>query len=480
MSNVVRLTLLIAACFGAGTNGWGADQRPNILLIVSDDQGYGDLGCYGNREIITPHLDRLASDGVRLTNFCAAWPACTPSRASLLTGRYPQRHGLYDMIRNEAPDFGKKYTPAEYAVTFERIAGLDTRERLLSNYLAARGYRSGVVGKWDLGMQQRYLPRSRGFDFFYGFVNTGIDYFTHQRYGVPSMFRGRQPTTEKKGEYTTWLFEREAEKFIRESADQPFFLYLAFNAPHNASSLDPKIRSAAQATSELQQLYPRLAPTYDIVERDGKQVEVPTREHRRLNHMASITGMDQSIGRLLTLLEELEIADNTLVLFLSDNGGSGVADNGPLRGGKGTAWEGGLRVPCVARYPGVIPAGRVCEEFLTALEVVPTCLRLAGIEPPAGETFDGHDMLPVLAGTEESPRKAMFWQRRDLKAARVGDWKWVNTPKESGLYNLASDLGENEDLSANHPERLAELEQRFAEWEQEMSRAEVRGPFRDY
>ena len=184
-----------------------AAEKPNILLIVSDDQGYHDLGLI-NDEIITPNLDRLAKEGTRLTNFYVAWPACTPSRGAFLTGRYPQRNGVYDMIRNEAPDYGYKYKPSEYEVTFERIGGMDTREIVLPAYLKQVGYTSGIFGKWDLGSLQRFLPLQKGFDDFYGLVNTGIDFYTHERYGVPSMYRNNKLTEEDKGTYCTWLFER--------------------------------------------------------------------------------------------------------------------------------------------------------------------------------------------------------------------------------------------------------------------------------
>jgi len=209
------VTLLAASCFAA--------DKPNIVLIVSDDQGYNDLGVLSDR-IITPNLDRLAKEGVRLTDYYVAWPACTPSRGAFLTGRYPQRNGIYDMIRNEAPDYGHKYSPENYAVTWERIGGMDTREILLPKMLKQAGYYCGIFGKWDLGMHRRFLPLQRGWDEFYGLVNTGIDYYTHERYGVPSMYRNNSPTTEDKGTYCTYLFQREAVRFVKENKDRPFFL----------------------------------------------------------------------------------------------------------------------------------------------------------------------------------------------------------------------------------------------------------------
>lgn len=454
---------------------------PNIVLIVSDDQGYHDLGVF-NPEIRTPNLDRLAREGVRLTNFYVAWPACTPSRGSILTGRYPQRNGLYDMFRNEAPDYGHLYTPDEYAVTFERVAGLDEREVLISQVLKEAGYATAVFGKWDSGMQRRYLPLQRGWDDFYGFVNTGIDYFTHERYGVPSIYRGNSPTTEDRGTYCTDLFEREALRFLQQHRDRPVFLYVPFNAPHSASSLDPAIRAAPQAPEETHKLYPDLVREagYTARMKNGEQEKVPNAARKKLEYLASVTHMDRSIGRILDELEASGRAENTLVLFFSDNGGSGAASNGPLRGHKSQTFEGGIRVCALARYPGKIPAGSVSDEFLTALEVFPTFTRLAGATAPAGVKFDGFDALPILAGQEKSPRQEMFWKRRDWEAARIGSWKWVRHGDQQFVFNLADDVGEKHNLAKSRPDKLAELTGRFRTWQAEMDAAEPRGPFKDY
>ena len=475
----MRLLILLLFPFGL------LASPANIVLIVSDDQGYRDLGCFGSKEILTPQLDRLAKEGTKLTQFYVTWPACTPSRGSILTGRYPQRNGIYDMIRNEAPDYGYKYKPGEYEATFERIGGMDTREVLLPELLKSAGYVSGIFGKWDLGVHRRFLPLARGFDEFYGFVNTGIDYYTHERYGVPSMYRNNTPTTADKGTYCTDLFEREATRFLKTHHKKPFFLYLPFNAPHNASNLNPAIRAGAQGPESTKKLYPHLQAEAGFTERKfGKYGEklfkVPNRAAKRLEYAASITAMDAAIGRVLDLLDHYQVADNTLVIFFSDNGGGGASDNTPLRGGKGQMFEGGLRVPCIIRWPGRVPAGKTSDAFLTSLEILPTLLKSCQVKPPQDIILDGFDLLPVLQGETPSTRNTMFWQRRHDIGVRVGDWKWVNSSRGSGLFNLKTDIGEQQDLSATHPEKLKELKQHFARWKKQMNAAEPRGPFRDY
>lgn len=459
---LLRIVCCTLAFLGHVSAPLAAESKPNIVLIVSDDQGYPDLGIIGTKPILTPHLDRLAREGVRATSFYVTWPACTPSRSSVLTGRFPQRNGLYDMVRNDMVNYGHKFTREEYAVSPEMTLGLDPQERTLGDLLRPAGYRNGVVGKWDMGQAKRYLPLQRGFDFFYGHGNNGIDYFTHERYGVPSMFRDNARTVADRGAYATDLFKRESLRFIRESNRQPFFLYLCFNAPHSASTLE---KVGVQATPEWIAKYPNMDP-----------------KERLTSYYAAVTCMDAAIGELLATLRETGQDKNTLVLFMSDNGGAGNGGNAPLKGQKSTMWEGGLRVPFIAWWPGKLPAGVVTDEFLTSLEIMPTLTAISGARPLAGVTIDGFDMLPVLRGEKKSPRTEMFWERRSHRAARVGNWKWVDMGgrNTTGLFDLATDLGETRDLSKERPDVLKMMQGKFAAWRQAMDATEPRGPFRDY
>ncbi len=461
-------SLALSGC-GDVSRRFSAKRPPNIVLIVSDDQGYRDLGCYGSPDIKTPHLDHLAADGVRLTSFYVTWPACTPSRGSLLTGRYPQRNGTYDMFRNDLVDHDYLYPPDEYAVSWEMVGGMDTREVLIPRALKRAGYVSGIFGKWDLGQLHRFLPLQRGFDEFYGFTNTGIDYWTHERYGVPSMRRNNEPTTEDKGTYATDLFRLEAVRFIEKNKDRPFFCYLPFNAPHGASNLD-RPRPGVQVPLEYIRAH--------YGEYDPKDAD--SRRGRRMKYMAAVTYMDEAIGQVVKTLAEHGLEENTIVIFFSDNGGSGGADNAPLKGGKSQMYEGGLRVPCIVRWPGKIPAGSVCDEFLTSMEIFPMICNAAGAGLPKSVELDGFDMTEVLAGKAKSQRKEMFWQRRRDKAARVDNFKWVESARGSGLFDLSSDISEQHDLSKEKPDVLERVKSRFAAWEKQMAAAEPRRPFRDF
>lgn len=446
-------------------------RRPNLILILSDDQGF-DLGAYGSKQFITPHLDRMAAEGVRATSFYVTASVCTPSRSGLITGRYPQRNGTFEMIRNDMVNYGHRYTPTEYAISPEMTLGLDVRERTFGDILRPAGYANAIFGKWDLGQARRFLPLQRGFDVFVGHGNNGIDYYTHERYGAPSLFRGNELSTADKGTYTTDLFRREAVNFIRQRRAQPFFLFLPFNAPHSASNLE-KISHQVPA-HYLEKYYP------------GRDPAKPDTIYASM-----VSAMDEAIGEVFATLRELALDRDTLVLFMADNGRSGARiDDVRLRGGKASGYEGGLRVPLLAWWPGMLPAGATTSEFLTALEILPTLAAVAGVPLPRDVTFDGFDALPVLQGREKSRRQEMFWDWPDgYQAARVGQWKWISStprgkrglvPATEELFDLAADPGEKNNLATARPEQLAAVKARFARWQSEMADAEPRGPFRNY
>lgn len=446
-------------------------DKPNLILIVSDDQGF-DLGCFGKKEFVTPNLDRMAEEGLRATNFYVTASVCTPSRSGLLTGRYPQRNGTYEMIRNDMVNYGHRYTPTEYAVSPEMTLGLDPREKTLGDLLRPAGYRTAVIGKWDMGQARRFLPLQRGFDEFLGHGNNGIDYYTHERYGMPSLFEGNLRTEQYRGRYVTEIFRDAAISFIRENRDRPFFLYLPFNAPHSASNLE---KDSMQVPPEyLKKYYPDADPSKPSTRYAGM-----------------ITAMDEAIGRIFETLKQLDLDRNTLVIFFADNGRTGASVDGvKLRGGKGSGFEGGLRVPMIARWPGRIPAGQTTDSILSSLEILPTFASVTAASLPEDVKMDGYDMMEVLQGRGQSPRSEIFWDwPSSYQAARVGRYKWVSAtprdrrglePSKEFLFDLDADPQERNDLSATHPEKLAAVKARFKHWESEMQMAEPRGPFRDY
>ncbi len=461
---IIILISCLALCKAEVTD----KHLPNIILIVSDDQGYNDIGAYGSQEILTPNLDRLAKEGMRFTNFYVTCSACTPSRGSLLTGRYPQRNGTFELFRNNRINDGHVYDHYEYSTSPERILGMDLREVLFPQLLQKAGYINGVFGKWDLGQLDRFLPLQRGFDQFYGFVNTGIDYYTHERYYYPSMYRDNEPTTEDKGTYSTDLFEREALRFIKENQDHPFFLYLPFNAPHVSSSLDPDIRGTVQAPAESLSMYP------EAITQQGQ---------KRRGYMAAVTCMDDAIGNILNLVDSLGLTTNTLILFFSDNGGSSTADNSPLSGGKATMWEGGLRVPCIIKWPEKIEKGKEIDNFISSLEIFPTILDITGIEKPDSLILDGFTILPLLTGEKNVEREEMYWEFREEYAARIGKMKWIKSESRdnhNGFFDLSADIGERYDLSERKNQELNMVQSKFNKWKYEMDNAEPRGPFKNY
>jgi len=459
------LLLCASGCQNHEKTKEGPVTLPNIIIIVSDDQGYNDIGAYGGKEIQTPNLDRLAAEGIRFTNFYSTCSASTPSRCSMLTGRYPQRHGTYELFRNNRVNDRHQYDSIEYSTSPERIGGTDLQEIFFPELLQKAGYKTGIFGKWDMGQLKRFLPLQRGFDDYYGFVSTGIDYYTHERYGVHIMYRNNEPSKEDQGTYCTYLFEREALRFINENKNNPFLLYLPFNAPHGASSWEPMERDEIMAPPEYLVRYP--------------EATTPQEKSRR-GFMAATTCMDNSIGNVLNLVDSLGLTENTFVIFYSDNGGPGNGDNTPLSGGKGTMWEGGIRVPCIIKWPVKIKKGQVIDNFVSSLEIFPTILAATGIEKPESLILDGFNMLPLLTGEENLERKEMYWDFRGEFAARVGDMKWIKSRRVNGLFNLSNDIGEKNDLSKTDPDTYNMMTRKFNQWKDEMNKAEPRGPFRDY
>ena len=415
----------------AAERGRAEESPPNVLLILTDDQGWGDVGCYGATDLETPNLDRLAAGGMRLTNFYANCPVCSPSRAALLTGRYPESVGVPGVIRTHPRN---------------SWGCLDPNVRLLPTILAERGYATALVGKWHLGLDPGDRPNERGFEFFHGFLGDMMDdYWTHRRHGLNYM-RQDEAVIDLAG-HATDLFSDWACDYLRTwaarlqgPARRPFFLYLAYNAPH------VPIQPPAEALAAYRQRHPDVS-----AERAGLA--------------AFIEHLDAGIGRVLNTLRELGLEEKTLVLFSSDNGGqlNVGAYNGPYRDGKGTVYEGGIRVPMIARLPGKIQAGTRSDAVALTMDLFATILDAAGTPQPPDT--DGVSLLPVLTGkTEQMLSRDLFWVRleqgRWIWAARRGDWKLVRPlplkdgPARDELYDLAADPGETADLSNQQPDRL--------------------------
>lgn len=436
----LAIAVVLALC--GSVFGWMAPAmaqspapRPNIIYIVSDDQGWKDVGFHGS-DIRTPNLDGLAQGGARLEQFYAQ-PMCTPSRAALMTGRYPHRYGLQTLVIPSAGTYG-----------------LPTDEWLLPQALKASGYRTAIAGKWHLGHADRkYWPRQRGFDHQYGPLLGEIDYLTHSAHGTRDWFRNEQPVKEKG--YVTQLLGKDAARVIEtHDSRSPLFLYLAFTAPH----------APYQAPKEYLDRY--------------RQIADPSRRA----YAAMITAMDDEIGRVLRALDRRRMRENTLIVFQSDNGGPRSArftgeidmskstipaDNGPYRDGKGSLYEGGTRVVALANWPGRIPAGSVVTQPIHIVDMFPTLMRLAGAPPGAGKgkPLEGLDVWPALAEGKDSPRDAVVYDIEPFRAAlRQGDWKliWQATlPSKVELFNMAEDPAETSNLAEQNPQTVAELQQRI-------------------
>ena len=412
---------------------------PNILYIVADDLGWKDVGYHGS-DIKTPNIDKLASGGARLEQFYAQ-PMCTPTRACLMTGRYPFRYGLQTAV-----------------IPSSHLYGLNTDELLLPQALKDAGYSTSIVGKWHLGhADKKYWPKQRGFDYQYGPLIGEIDYFTHQQHGVTDWFRNNEVVNEEG--YSTTLLGNDAVRLINEQTDEqtskkPFYMYLAFNAPH----------TPYQAPPEYLDQYKNIA------------------DPSRRAYAASITAMDDQIGRVVAALDAKGLRNNTLIIFQSDNGGTRDAmfageidsskvvipcDNGPYRNGKASVYEGGTRVVSLANWPGHIKPGTTIDEMIHVVDMYPTLASLAGASTEKCKPLDGVNQWPTISEGKPSARTEVVYNIEPFRAGiRQGDWKliWrVMLPAAVELYNIKTDPSEKENVAAQHPEIVAKLQQRANE-----------------
>jgi arylsulfatase A-like enzyme len=436
----------LAVAFAATAAATTAAVRPNILLIMSDDQGYADVGVNGCKDFATPHLDSIARNGVRCANGYVTAPQCAPSRCGLLTGRYQPRFG-YE-FNNDSPG-----------------VGLPLDQITIAQRLQAAGYVTGAVGKWHLGREEPFHPLNRGFTEFFGFLGGGHAYLAPSKPaagGRADLWRGRAPAEHTK--YLTDQFGDEAASFVERHADAPWFLYLAFNAPHVPLQAAPEY----------------LARVPDIAD--------PTRR----TYAAMMTALDDNVGRVLAKLRATRQEERTLVIFLSDNGGPlGNAWNGssnaPFSGQKGDTQEGGIHVPFFAQWKSVLPAGKVFAAPVISVDLAPTFLAAAGVNVPADAGFDGVNLLPAWKGEATLAVRTLYWRfnfppaRPDFykAAVRQGDWKlvksWERAAESSGfkpsvwkLFNVTADPAEANDRMALEPARATAMQESWEAWNREL------------
>jgi arylsulfatase A-like enzyme len=412
-----------------GSTLGSSGTKPNIILIVADDLGYGELGCQGNKEIPTPNIDSIAHNGVRFTQGYVSAPLCSPSRAGLMTGRYQQR-------------FGHEFNPGKPTNPSEDF-GLPLSETMLPARLKELGYKTGMVGKWHLGIKPEFHPQKRGFDEFFGFLGAAHAYVRSDA-GADPILRGTEPVSES--EYLTDAFAREAEAFIERHHEETFFLYLPFNAVH----------MPLQSIQKYLDRFPQI------------------KDEKRKTFAAMASAMDDAVGRVLAKVCAHKLEEKTLLFFISDNGGptlTTTSSNVPLRGYKAQVLEGGIRTPFMLQWPGRVPAGKIYDHPVSSLDIHPTALVAAGGAVPPDRKLDGVDLAPFLTGMSPAkPHETLCWRMGEKCAIRHGDWKLVKEQgeKEWSLFNLADDVGEKENLAKKRPAKVKELKGLYDKWEKQL------------
>jgi arylsulfatase A len=423
--------------------------RPNILLLWIDNVGYGDLGCYGNNRNKTPNIDRLATEGVRCTDFYIGSPSCSPSRGALLTGRHPLRNGLnYQLSTGE-----RNWTE-----------GLPPTERIIPQYLKPLGYATAAFGKWNIGFHEGIRPTERGFDEFLGHMSGNIHYYKYLYHGWNDLRLGTEPI-EGRGTYSTDLFADAAIQFIRKHEDQHWFVYLPFNAAHftAAHNVEPGEKVEWQV------------PDKYLAQYGAK----PDEADQQIRFRAVLTALDDAVGRVLKAVDDTRARERTIVFCISDNGafmlpgrGLEVQSNKPLRDGGVTTYEGGVRVPAIVRWPKRLKSNTVCREMLSSLDVLPMILAATGAPLPSDRVLDGRDPTATLSGEASSPHDVLYWswdqgRSEQWRGLRQGTHKIVRkSDKEPWqLYDLSHDIGEANDLATAKPDLLQSLVGKFAAWE---------------
>ena len=428
---LVLLSFVVVAAPTLGHAQGGSARRPNVVLIITDDVGYGDFGSYGAPDIKTPHIDGLARDGARLTDFYANGATCTPTRTGLISGRYQQRLAM------ERP----------LGVAADGELGLAVTGRSLPQLLKGNGYETALVGKWHLGWRTDFSPGAHGFDYFFGFKSGYTDYYQHTASdGRPDLFENDRPVNVPG--YMTDLITERSVRFIEQNAQRPFFIDVAYSAAH----------------------WPYQPPDKPSRARDNARHLGPLDDSTgtRAEYVAMLERADQGVGRILRALDDLGLRQNTIVIFTNDNGGEWLSRNTPLFQRKGTVWEGGIRVPTIIRWPGRIPAGRVSGQVGITMDLTASILAATGTPVAAAARLDGINLVPVLEGRVPEIERTLFWRvsgASPQRAVRSGDWKLLFDGARAMLFNVRTDLGERNDVIAQRPDIARRLQALLAAWE---------------
>ena len=422
-----------------------AADKPNIVFILADDMGYGDLGCYGHPRAKTPVIDRLAKEGVRFTQHYSNGTECSPTRTAFLTGRYPQRVGGLECAIGTG-NVGR-YDDA-IRLASQRQLGLPAKQVILPSALKPAGYVSGVFGKWHLGYEPQFNPMEHGWDDFFGYMGGNVHYFNHRETSeLHALYRGRLPVHAEG--YMTHLITDSSISFIERNKDTPFFLFVSHECPHFPFQGPKDVKKEINKTNWMK-------PDADT-------------------YVAMLEDLDSEVGRLLRVLDKHKLTDNTLVIFVSDNGGfSGAANMGPFSGAKSTTMEGGIRVPLIMRWPGKIRSDTVSDQVCMTFDLTRSIINLTQAKVPAMQ-LDGFDLVNHISKRKPDFSRTLFWRgkrgERTWSAVRDGDLKFVRKTEgqtQEWLFDLSKDLGEKNDLRSALPNQVVRLKKLLLNWEKEV------------